>query len=156
MYVDITVADGNAFYDGKNNCLVDKKNKTLISGCSASVIPDDGSVKSIADQAFYGIDKLDSVVIPDGVTEIWQYTFGNCSALTSVTIGSGVVRIIGAAFYRCDNLQSAIFKNADGWQVMKESSDEDVIDLVLTDAEESATYLKSYTAYLWVWERKTN
>ena len=49
---------------------------------------------------------MTSVTIGNGVTEIGDFTFCNCSALTSVTIGNGVTEIGGYAFYGCSALTS--------------------------------------------------
>ena len=48
----ITVSEENTKYRSVGNCLIDKKTKALIKGCTSSVIPDDGSVVSISESAF--------------------------------------------------------------------------------------------------------
>ncbi len=48
----ILVAEGNKVYHSAGNCLIETASKTLILGCSTSVIPADGSVTSIGDYAF--------------------------------------------------------------------------------------------------------
>lgn len=55
---------------------------------------------NIADEAFYGCQKLTSVVIPNSVRTIGRKAFYNCNGLKSVTIGSGVQSIGESAFYR--------------------------------------------------------
>lgn len=47
---------------------------------------------------------LNSVTIPNSVTQIGELVFQECSGLTSVTLGSGVSSIGGAAFYNCTGL----------------------------------------------------
>ena len=49
----IEVEKGNSRYHSKGNCLIETASKTLIAGCSNSVIPSDGSVTSIGEGAFY-------------------------------------------------------------------------------------------------------
>ena len=102
----IVVEDGNPVYHSDGNCLIETGSKTLIVGCKSSVIPDDGSVTSIGEDAFYGCSGLTSVTIPDSVTSIGDYAFSYCYGLTSVTIGNGVTSIGYRAFYECSGLTS--------------------------------------------------
>lgn len=51
----ITVEDGNPSFYAKNNCLIRKGDGELVLGCRNSVIPDDGSVRSIGALAFNGL-----------------------------------------------------------------------------------------------------
>ena len=85
----ITVSTGNPVYHSTNNCIIETKTKTLISGCKNSVIPSDGSVTSIGKTAFSGCDGLTSVTIPDSVTSIGDRAFESCSDLTNITVSSG-------------------------------------------------------------------
>ena len=52
------------------------------------------------------MNNITSVVIGDGVTEIGQYAFFNCSNLASLTIGSSLQSIGVQAFSRCSKLAS--------------------------------------------------
>ena len=54
--------------------------------------------------AFYGCDKIKSVVIGDNVTSIGDRAFDQCDNLTRVSIGDGVTSIGSKAFYGCTNL----------------------------------------------------
>ena len=51
---------------------------------------------------------LKNVILLEGVTDIPEYTFRNCTSLTSVTIPSTVTSIGGDAFYGCENLVNVI------------------------------------------------
>ncbi len=82
----ITVAEGNAKYHSAGNCLIETSNKELVSGCKNSVIPDDGSVTSIGDVAFYGCSGLTNITIPSSVTSIGAESFYNCTGLMIVNI----------------------------------------------------------------------
>ncbi len=104
----IVVSEGNSVYHSYGNCLIDTESKTIIAGCKNSVIPDDGSVISIGDDAFCECDGLTSIVIPDSVTSIGCETFRDCDNLLNVTIGNGVTSIADAAFYWCNSLTSVI------------------------------------------------
>ena len=101
----IIVEEGNAVYHCEGNCLIETASKRLILGCKNSVIPTDGSVTSIGDNAFHG-SGIASITIPDSVTSIGNSAFYNCDNLTSVTIGNGVTSIGSSAFSYCINLTS--------------------------------------------------
>ncbi len=47
---------------------------------------------------------IKSIVIPDSVTIIGYYAFGNCSSLQSITIPDSVTSIANFAFYGCSSL----------------------------------------------------
>ena len=82
----ITVEEGNTNLVSSGNCLINKSTKTLLVGCNTSEIPSDGTVTSIADNAFYGKTGLTSITVPDSVTTIGQNIFAGCTALAEVTI----------------------------------------------------------------------
>ena len=124
----ITVDSGNSVYHSAGNCLIKTATKTLILGCKNSVIPDDGSVTSIGEDAFYNCDSLTSITIPDSVTSIGSNAFDGCTAEinwgnnptietissyafsgykgTSITIPDSVTSIGDCAFDGCTSLTS--------------------------------------------------
>ena len=57
-------------------------------------------------------DKIQKVVIENGVTNIGSYAFYNCSSLTSVTISNSVTNIGGGTFYKCSSLTSVTIPNS--------------------------------------------
>ncbi len=81
---DITVSEGNEKYHSAGNCLIETASKTLLLGCKNSVIPDDGSVTSINENAFGECVGLTSITIPDSVTSIGYGAFEYCYGLTDV------------------------------------------------------------------------
>ena len=99
---EIIVAEGNPVYHSAGNCIIETESKTLILGCNASVIPDDGSVTSIGERAFSGCSGLTSITIPDSVTSIGSYAFSGCG-INEIVIPIGVTHIganaIGANYY---------------------------------------------------------
>lgn len=54
-------------------------------------------------------EEVTDVVIPDDVTEIRPYAFGNCSNLTSISIPNSVKSIGNYAFWGCDSLAKVDF-----------------------------------------------
>ena len=67
------------------------------------------------------------VVIPDGVTSIYEDAFYDCSLITSVTIPDSVVSVDSSTFYNCKSLQSInvssdndIYKSVDGLLLSKD------------------------------------
>ena len=102
----ITVAEGNTVYHSAGNCLIETASKTLIAGCKNSIIPTDGSVTSIGDEAFSYCSSLTSIEIPASVTSIGSSAFSGCSKLKSIEIPEGVTSIGEVAFYDCSSLTS--------------------------------------------------
>ncbi len=103
---NISVTAGNQNYHSQDNCLIKTSDKNLISGCKNSVIPSDGSVTFIADDAFYGCVGLTNITIPKDVTTIGSYAFYGCSNLISINIPEGVISMDAAIFCDCSNLRS--------------------------------------------------
>ena len=95
----ITVDSSNTTYDSRNNCnaIIETSTNTLIRGCRNTVIPD--SVTAIGNYAFGDCSGLTSAVISDNATSIGDSAFQGCKTLTSCTIGSGVTSIGEDAFY---------------------------------------------------------
>lgn len=76
-------------------------------GCTSLqsiVIPN--SVTEIGVRAFSGCTSLQSIVIPDSVTQIGELAFSDCSSVQSIIIPDSVTRIEGGAFCNCTSLQS--------------------------------------------------
>ena len=77
----IVVAEGNPHYYVDGNCLIDRHSQRILLGCNSSVIPNDGSVRSIGEAAFANCHTMESVVIPKSITEIEYASFDNCDNL---------------------------------------------------------------------------
>ena len=60
----------------------------------------------IGSLAFYGCDKLRTVMIPDKVVKIGNYAFAECSTLESVQLGKGLMHIGASAFSNCKQLKN--------------------------------------------------
>ena len=64
-------------------------------------------VTAIDGMAFYGCDRLVSVVVPDGVESIGDYAFYGCTALESVSLPESATNIAATAFEGCPLLSSS-------------------------------------------------
>ena len=95
---NITVQEGNPVYQGTGNCLIETATRTMILGARSSVIPDDGSVTTIGENAFRNLNGLRSIVIPDTVTVIENNAFRFCDSLESVVLSKNLKSIGERAF----------------------------------------------------------
>lgn len=96
---NIIVEEGNEVYESPAGCnaIIDKKSRILISGCSATVIPN--SVKAIGYQAFQNQCKMTSVSIPNQVDSIAGYAFDGNLRLSRVTLPASLKHLANYAFY---------------------------------------------------------
>lgn len=62
--------------------------------------------------AFFNVDNLNSIIIPNNVTIIDELAFQDCNNLKSVNIGNSVTSIERLAFDKCGNLESIIIGNS--------------------------------------------
>lgn len=108
----ITVDENNKNYKSIDGNLFTKDGSTLIQ---------------------YAVKKTDtSFVIPDGVEEISDLAFFDCSSLTSITIPEGVEKIGDYAFYNCSGLTTVDYNGTkDSWNKIVIGKDNDN----LTNAE---------------------
>ena len=84
----IVVAEGNPYYYVDGNCLIDRRSQKIILGCNSSIIPNDGSVKSIGKAAFANCHSIETIIIPKSIIEIGYAAFDNCDNLQRVYITS--------------------------------------------------------------------
>ena len=68
--------------------------------------------KIIADNVFYGCERLTSITIPNSVTTIGEDAFAHSNSLTYVVIGDSVTTIGDDAFYACDSLTSVVIPDS--------------------------------------------
>ena len=71
-----------------------------------SVVVEDG-VNAIGQMAFYGLENLETVTLAGSVSEIRNYAFKNCSALTDINLWT-VSYIREGAFYGCSALKDVV------------------------------------------------
>ena len=88
----IVVAEGNPYYHVKGNCLIEWSSKKIILGCNSSVIPDDGSVKIIGENAFANCKSIETIILPESIIELEYGAFYNCEKLKQVYITSSATK----------------------------------------------------------------
>ena len=64
------------------------------------------TINNIGDSAFYNIDNLVSIIIPNSVIIIGESAFHSCDSLTGITIGNNVTSIGKEAFSGCTSLKN--------------------------------------------------
>lgn len=64
--------------------------------------------KQIGDYAFYGCSNLQSITLPEGLTEIGTKAFMHCESLSEVVLPAGLERIGGSAFADCKALREIV------------------------------------------------
>ena len=89
----------------------DKKAKKVTIPKTITVDNVEYQVTGIAAKAFKNSKKLQSIVIPDTITEIGAGSFEGCKNLKSVTIGKNVTAIGKNAFKNCKNLKKITVKS---------------------------------------------
>ena len=77
-------------------------------------IKSDADNFTIGAQAFYDMDMLVSVTLPDGVKTIPEHAFSGCDSLTEVTMGNGVEEIGAYAFSECPALANIYISKSSG------------------------------------------
>ncbi|MBD5583507.1 MAG: leucine-rich repeat protein [Clostridia bacterium] len=101
----LTVDEANTVYTGKGNCIIQKSSKSVIAGCKTSVIPNDGSVEKIEQNAFDHC-QFNSIIVPEGVTDIKTYAFNSCTEMVSIELPESLINIETGAFDSCTKLAS--------------------------------------------------
>ena len=86
----IIISDNNPKYHASGNCIIETKSKRLIFGTDDCVIPDDGSVTTIASRAFDYRMNLEWISIPASVAKLEDRAFNGCPRLTTVYYGGTV------------------------------------------------------------------
>ena len=107
---DVSITDLDAW------CRIDFGNGSATPMCYTTNIWLDGQrivsvavpegVTEVKAYTFYGFKDLIQVTLPEGVTAIGEYAFSDCSSLTSITLPQGLTAIGRSAFSGCSSLIS--------------------------------------------------
>jgi len=102
-YMQISVEKENQHYKTFNWCLMTKDGTTLLRGinCDLSMPL---SVTNIADYAFYNCDAVTSIEIPPNVASIGEMAFYGCCWMEELTMPEGLKEIGYGAFSTCTSL----------------------------------------------------
>lgn len=111
--VELKVSHENSVYYSEGNCIIRKSNKTLVRGCTSSVIP--SSVEIIGGQAFSGATGLTTLEIPNTVKSISGWAFNDCIKLTTINIPESITSIEVRTFNGCSALTNVTFAVTMGW-----------------------------------------
>ena len=69
------------------------------------------TVTGIGENAFSGCRSLQSIVLPDGITELGNFAFMDCRALRKVKMPKSLQSIGNSAFLYCENLMDAMLND---------------------------------------------
>lgn len=106
---DVTIPSTETF-KGKELVVTDIDPRFAENNNKITSITIGDGVKEIGDEAFRNCSNLSRVTIPESVTRIGRYTFYCCSKLEKVE-ALGVKTIGNDAFVACENLTSCVFKS---------------------------------------------
>ena len=95
----LEVEDGNPVYHSKDNCIIETKTGTLFAISENGVIPSDGSVIKIGENAFCASENMTEISLPECITEIGSDAFSVLSNLKKINIPKGVNNIGRNAFF---------------------------------------------------------
>lgn len=103
----IEVDKENETYHSEGNCIIETETNSLIAGCKTSIIPNDGSVSTICENAFSNCRSLESIDIPDTVLKIENKAFDSCISLNTIRLPNNGIYIHSSAFNNCENIKTA-------------------------------------------------
>lgn len=110
----VTISPQNKKYRSAGNCVIETETGTVISGFKTSIIPDDGSITCIGENAFAYCAGLKYISIPDGVISIGADAFRDCKALAEISIPASVTELGSGAFSSCPGLAKISVSKANG------------------------------------------
>lgn len=105
-----SLEEGNLYYKVEGDCLISKKDSTVIAGCRNSVIP--VGVKHIGGSAFGDLILIESPVLPEGLETIGDFAFAGCLNLGTMRFPSSLKKIGEWAIYRSD-IKEAVFEGGE-------------------------------------------
>ena len=147
---EMQISTDNLQYHITGNCLIETESKTLLKGCSTSVIPDDGSVTSIGKMAFAYVAGMTSIVIPDTIVSIEANAFIYCVDLEEMIIGSGVQFVDHDQLIGAEKFSRCYYRgNQNQWEMI------DIVGITSGGAMGLNTKIKNATKYFYSEEPPT-
>ena len=107
----LTVDERNLWYTAHGNCIIQEQHGAIVVGGKNAVIPSDGSVQAIGNEAFAGRG-IQSLTIPDSIHSIGAYAFAECKDLVDITLPANLTELGDHAFFECEALQSVFIPDA--------------------------------------------
>ena len=106
---EINVARGSNYLVEEDGCLYNKNKDTLLLCINVSkneevIVPE--GVTTIYDYAFACCKNLKRIILPEGLKKINPYTFSSCENLVEINIPSTVKEIDSYAFLNCASLEN--------------------------------------------------
>ncbi len=106
---EINVAIGSNYLVEEDGCLYNKNKDTLLVCINVSkneevIVPE--GVTTIYDYAFASCKNLKRIILPEGLKKINPYTFSSCENLVEINIPTTVKEIDSYAFLNCASLES--------------------------------------------------
>ena len=117
----ISVAEGNKYYDSRNNCnaVIETASDTIILACENTVIPN--TVKTIGELSFQSTPS--NLVIPEGVEKIEEHACDCQDNLKTVTLPSSL-KSIGEDAFNSKNLETVNYRGSMAqWKKIKMADD---------------------------------
>ena len=74
----------------------------------------------IGERAFENCASLESIQLPDGMTEIYGGVFNSCKSLRSICLPQHLTILGESAFSDCEGLEEIVVLRADGAEVLSE------------------------------------
>ena len=95
------------FFAPPDNGTTGTYNARYVPQSLKTVVITEGSMTYIDNVTFQDCKYIESITLPDTITQIGIQAFSGCTNLKSVVIGSGVKNILGSSvFYNCTSLES--------------------------------------------------
>ena len=100
----LSVDEANDRYISLGECIFTRDGCELVKGCKNSVLPQDGALKKIGENAFAYAGGLRVLTLPEGVEEIGGFAFTSCRELKKVIMPRSLKRAGCYAFSFCSEL----------------------------------------------------
>ena len=105
----IIISENNRTYKSENNTIIDKRTKTIISGCKNSTIP--FKTKGIGKSSFYGCKFIRNIAIPDSIVKIENEAFYGCSSLEQISLPYSIKEMGDNVFVGCNSLERIVLNS---------------------------------------------